>query len=73
MSCHNEGLAAREKKFDRYDSDMACQFVEIDDIPDGDYILEATVNAHRLIEEDNYDNNTVAIHLQIKGDNVIEI
>jgi lysyl oxidase len=72
MSCHNQGLAALGKKEDTYESDMACQFVVIDDIPDGDYILEANVNAQRLIEEDNYDNNTVAVRLHIKGDYVIK-
>jgi len=60
---------------------MDCQFVVIDGIPDGLYTLEATVNApsvktvragrsHVFIEEDNYDNNTVAVKLQIGGDNV---
>ena len=45
------------------------------------YILEATVNAPSVdaakngkgqvfIEEDNYDNNTVSVRLQIIGDNV---
>ena len=63
---------------------MACQFVVIDSIPDGEYILEATVNAPSVeavknyskdifIEEDNYDNNSVSVRLQIKGDNVTEI
>lgn len=52
---------------------MACQFVAIDDITDGEYILEATVNAQRLIEEDNYDNNTVVVCLQIKGDSVTQL
>ncbi|HZI72264.1 MAG TPA: lysyl oxidase family protein [Nitrososphaeraceae archaeon] len=84
MSCHNQGLAARGVKRDRYDSDMACQFVCIDDIPDDDYVLEATVNAPSVnaaktgkgnifIEEDNYDNNTVAVRLQIKGDHVTKL
>ncbi|TLX89776.1 MAG: hypothetical protein E6K94_09350 [Thaumarchaeota archaeon] len=83
-SCHNQGLAAGGKKTDIYGIDMACQFVVIDSIPDGEYILEATVNAHSVeavknyskdifIEEDNYDNNTVAVHLKIKGDKVTEI
>jgi hypothetical protein len=84
MSCSNQGLAARGTKEDEYASEMACQFVVIDSIPDGEYILEATVNAPSVeavksyskdvfIEEDNYDNNSVSVRLQIKGDNVTEI
>jgi hypothetical protein len=83
-SCTNQGLAARGTMEDEYGSDMACQFVVIDSIPDGEYILEATVNAPSVeavknysknvfIEEDNYDNNSVSVRLQIKGDNVTEI
>src|SRR5215210_3362378 len=63
-SCNNQGLAAGGKKEDTYGSDMACQFVVIDDVPDGEYILEAVVNAPSIdavkngkgdvfIEEDN--------------------
>jgi hypothetical protein len=84
MSCYNQGLAAKSKKSDVYSSDMACQFVVIDDLADGEYTLEATVNAPSvesikngngevLFEEDNYDNNTVAVRLQIKDDKVTEI
>jgi Lysyl oxidase len=73
MSCYNQGLAAGGKREDRYESDMACQFVVIDDLSDGEYVLEATVNAQRLIEEDDYGNNTVAVRLQIKGDDLPKI
>jgi lysyl oxidase len=83
-SCSNQGLAAKGELEDTYGSEMACQFVIIDSIPDGEYILEATVNAPSVeavksyskdvfIEEDNYDNNSVSVRLQIKGDNVTEI
>jgi hypothetical protein len=83
-SCTNQGLAAKGELEDEYGSEMACQFVVIDGIPDGEYILEATVNAPSVeavknyskdvfIEEDNYDNNNVSVRLQIKGDNVTEI
>ena len=36
MDCHNQGLAAGGKREDRYESDMACQFVVIDNIHDGE-------------------------------------
>lgn len=81
MDCDHQGLAAGGRTQDVYGSDMPCQFVVIDDLPDGEYILEATVNAPSVdaaksgkgpvfIEEDNYDNNTVYVRLQIIGDNV---
>ena len=72
-NCYKQGLPALEKMSDTYEYDMACQFVVIDNIPDGEYILEATVNAQRLIEEDDYDNNTVTVRLEIKGDNVTKL
>jgi lysyl oxidase len=83
-SCYNQGLAAGGEKRDVYGSNMACQFVVIDNVPDGEYTLEATVNAPSVdavkngkgeifFEEDNYDNNTVAVRLQIKGDMVTKL
>jgi Lysyl oxidase len=83
MSCENQGIAARGGE-DIYESELQCQFVVIDDLADGEYILEATVNAPAvdagkygkgkvLFEEDNYDDNTIAVRLQIKGDNIQEL
>jgi hypothetical protein len=83
QSCYKRPVSAR-KKSDKYGSEMACQFIVIDDLPDGDYILEATVNAPSvemtkngkgkvLFEEDNYDNDTVTVRLEIKGDRVVVI
>jgi hypothetical protein len=62
---------------DQYVAD-SCTLI-IDDVPDSEYILEATVNApsvdavkngkgEMLFEEDRYDDNTFAIRVQIKGD-----
>jgi hypothetical protein len=81
MDCFNQGILAGGAKEDTYEFSMPCQFVVIDDVPDGEYILEATVNAPSvdavksgkgtvIIEEDNYDDNTVGVRLQIKGDNI---
>jgi hypothetical protein len=82
-NCDKQGLLAK-KLPDVYDSDMACQFIVIDGLAPGEYILEATVNAPSVeaikngngevfIEEDNYDNNTIAVRLQINQDSAIEI
>jgi Lysyl oxidase len=84
MDCDHQGLAAGGRSQDVYGSDMSCQFVVIDDLADGEYILEATVNAPSVdavkkgkgqvfIKEDNYDNNTASVRLQIKGDDVTKL
>jgi hypothetical protein len=83
-SCYDQGIAAGGEKEDTYGSTMACQFIVIDNLPDGEYTLGATVNAPSVnaikagegdvfIEEDNYDNNTVAVRIQIKGDEVTKL
>jgi hypothetical protein len=82
-NCNKQGLLAG-KLPDVYFSDMPCQFIVIDGLPDGEYILEATVNAPSVeavkngkgevfIEEDSYDNNTDSVRLQIKGDQAVRI
>jgi Lysyl oxidase len=82
MSCDDQGILAGGKKEDTYELAMPCQFVVIDDLADGEYILEATINAPSvdavknkykykvIFEEDNYDDDTVAVRLRIKGDDV---
>jgi len=80
----NQGIAAGGR--DTYRADLACQFIGIDNLPDGEYTLEVVANApavkavktgtdHVLpgFEEDNYDDNTVSVHLQLKGDSVQQV
>lgn len=43
------------------------QWIDVTDVPDGDYILENESNATRLIEEEDYTNNSAAVRLRIKG------
>jgi hypothetical protein len=82
-TCTNQGIKANGGQ-DTYGGNNPCQFVIIDNIPDGEYILEATVNAPSveaakngkgkiIFEEDDYDDNTVAVRIQIKDDQVNEI
>jgi hypothetical protein len=67
-----------------YGAGLPCQFIIIDDIPDGEYTLEATANAPSvqaaktgsgkvIIEEDNYDDNTTRVQLRITGDSVTQL
>jgi hypothetical protein len=50
---------------DIYDSGLDCQWVDITDVPDGDYLLRISINPDRVIEESNYDNNTVEVPVTI--------
>ncbi len=80
QGCDYQGIKANGGE-DIYGADEPCQFLVIDNMQDGEYILEATVNAPSveaakngkgkiIFEEDNYDDNTVAVRIQIKSDQV---
>jgi Lysyl oxidase len=58
---------------DLYNSGLACQFIVIDDVPDGDYVLRSTTNAQHLLPEDTYDDNTIYTFLRIHSDTVVEL
>ena len=58
---------------DLYNAGLACQFVVIDDVPDGDYVLRSTTNAQHLLPEDTYDDNTIYTLLRIQSDTVVEL
>jgi len=67
----NQGISAGWA--DLYNSGLACQFVVIDTVPDGDYVLISTTNAQRIIPEDTYADNTIFTGLRMSGDSVTEI
>jgi lysyl oxidase len=50
---------------DIYDSSLDCQWVDITDVPDGDYLLRISINPDRVIEESSYDNNTVEVPVTV--------
>jgi hypothetical protein len=64
----NQGVSAGWA--DLYYSSLACQFIVIDDVPDGNYVLRSTTNLRRQFGEDNYENNTIYTGLRIAGDSV---
>ena len=53
---------------DVYGAGLDCQWVDITDVPPGDYFLRLTVNGDRVIAESNYDNNTVEVPVTIGVD-----
>lgn len=58
---------------DVYASDLLCQYLVIDGVPNGDYVLIATTNAARKVPEDTFDDNTVMKGLHIENQYVWEI
>ncbi len=50
---------------DVYDSGLPGQWIEVGDLPPGDYQLELTVNPDGILAETNYENNTVVIPVTI--------
>ncbi len=52
---------------DTYGVGTGCQWVDVTDVPPGDYVLEATVNPDLLIPESDYTNNTVRVPVTIRA------
>lgn len=64
----NQGISAGWA--DIYGSHLACQFIVIDGVADGDYILKTTTNAKRIVPEDDYSDNTICTGLRIASSSV---
>lgn len=50
---------------DIYSAGLQCQWVDITDVPPGDYTLQISVNEDEVIEESTYDNNIVLVPVTI--------
>jgi len=57
---------------DIYDSSLDCQWVDITGVADGDYLLRISINPDHVIEESNYDNNTVEVPVTITPPGPVE-
>ncbi|MGB2713048.1 MAG: lysyl oxidase family protein [Vicinamibacterales bacterium] len=64
----NQGVTAGWA--DLYDKSLPCQYIVVDNIPDGDYTLLSTTNAQHLFPEDTYEDNTICTGLHISGNTV---
>ena len=67
-NCGNQGIGAGCQ--DTYWSGLVCQWVDVTDLPDGDYVLHVTTNPLGEIPELNYDNNTGTVTMRLTGDSV---
>jgi hypothetical protein len=65
-SCDLQGLSVGWA--DTYDSTLDCQWVDVTDVPPGDYLLEVTVNPDELLPELSFDNNTSVVPVTIPGE-----
>lgn len=61
----NQGISAGWA--DLYGKSLPCQFVVIDGVPDGTYVLRSTTNAQRVVPESTFADNTIYTYLQITG------
>lgn len=58
---------------DVYNSGLACQYIVIDNVPNGDYTLQSTTNAKHVVGEDCFGDNTEWTGLRIQANTVTEI
>jgi hypothetical protein len=68
FDCNGQGIG--QGCADNYGSELQCQWVDITNIPAGNYTLRVTVNANRSIAELDYSNNVVTVGLEIVDDAV---
>jgi Lysyl oxidase len=55
---------------DVYSAFLACQFIVLDGVPDGDYTLQSTTNAQHRVGEDCFGDNTIWTGLRLSGNTV---
>ncbi|MFD1565844.1 lysyl oxidase family protein [Haloarchaeobius amylolyticus] len=68
FDCEYQGISAGWA--DEYDASLPGQYIVIDDLPDGEYTLQATTNAAGTVEETCESDNTVRVDLSINNDTV---
>jgi hypothetical protein len=67
----NQGISAGWA--DLYNAALPCQYIVIDNLPDGDYTLQSTTNSKHIVHEDCYSDNTMWTGLRIHQNQVTEI
>lgn len=61
--CGNQGISAGFA--DTYSSDLDCQYVDITDVPPGQYTLRIALNYEHLLAESDYSNDVAEITVNI--------
>jgi hypothetical protein len=53
---------------DIYDAGLDCQWVDITDVPAGDYTLELAINPDQVVDEATFDNNVLLVPVTIDAE-----
>ncbi|XP_076847511.1 lysyl oxidase-like 5b [Brachyhypopomus gauderio] len=65
---HTQGLSPG--CHDTYAANIDCQWIDITDVPPGNYILKVTVNPNFLVPESDFSNNVVRCEIFYSGHHV---
>ncbi|TNN89286.1 Protein-lysine 6-oxidase [Liparis tanakae] len=65
---HTQGLGPG--CYDTYHANIDCQWIDITDVPPGNYILKVTVNPSRMVQESDFSNNEVRCDIRYTGSHV---
>jgi len=58
---------------DIYSWPLPGQYIEVSNVPDGDYDVVVSVNPFKLIEESNYDDNVACTRIHLAGKTATEL
>ncbi|GAA6214083.1 protein-lysine 6-oxidase-like [Lates japonicus] len=64
-TAHTQGLGPG--CYDTYHANIDCQWIDITDVPPGNYILKVTVNPSQLVQESDFSNNEVHCDIRYTG------
>ncbi|XP_031163367.1 lysyl oxidase-like 5a [Sander lucioperca] len=64
-TAHTQGLGPG--CYDTYHANIDCQWIDITDVPPGNYILKVTVNPLQMVQESDFSNNEVRCDIRYTG------
>ncbi|XP_054458972.1 lysyl oxidase-like 5a [Anoplopoma fimbria] len=64
-TAHTQGLGPG--CYDTYHANIDCQWIDITDVPPGNYILKVTVNPSQMVQESDFSNNEVRCDIRYTG------
>ncbi|MBN3317151.1 LYOX oxidase, partial [Atractosteus spatula] len=64
-TAHTQGLGPG--CYDTYNANIDCQWIDITDVPPGNYVLKVTVNPNFQVQETDFSNNVVRCDITYTG------